>query len=65
MSTEGEDRVDATPANRDRLAQLREAVARLLDEALRRGFYGSVGVTVNVAGGTVQKIVEDVHRERR
>jgi len=65
MSTEGEDRVDATPANRDRLAQLREAVARLLDEALRRGFYGSVGVTVNVADGTVQKIVEDVHRERR
>jgi len=63
--TEGEDRLDGTPANLARVAQLREAVARSLDVALRRGFYGSVGVTLNVADGTVQKNVDDVHREQR
>ena len=66
MSTEGQsDRLDATPANRARIAQLHDAVARCLDVALRRGFFGSVGISLTVADGTVQKIVQDVRREER
>lgn len=60
-----DDRLDQTPANRAKLAQLREAMGRILSTALHRGFYGTVSIELTVADGTVQKLTEGIHREER
>jgi hypothetical protein len=46
----------ATPANRQKVAQLEEAVGELLALVLKRGFFGSAGVELSIQDGTIQTI---------
>lgn len=55
-----------SPVNRRKVAQLETALRQALGEALRRGFYGSVGLELSVQDGTIQqwrRRVERVERE--
>jgi hypothetical protein len=45
-----------TPANAKKVAQLQQAVAELLAEALRRGFFGTAAVELSIQDGTIQHI---------
>jgi len=54
-----------TPANREKMAQLRSALAEILAETLRRGFYGTVGVELSVQDGTIQHVRRRVERIER
>ncbi|MBN1908457.1 MAG: hypothetical protein JW818_01845 [Pirellulales bacterium] len=58
-------KLSTTPTNERKIDQLREAVAEALAETLRKGFYGTVGVTWNVNDGTIQEIHRHVERVRR
>jgi hypothetical protein len=51
-----------TPANAKKLAQLQAALAELLAEALRRGFFGTATVELAVQDGTIQHIRRKVER---
>jgi hypothetical protein len=51
-----------TPANEKKMAQLRQALDELLRESLRRGFFGTAGVELNVQDGTIQHIRRRVDR---
>jgi len=54
-----------TPANQQKMSQLRKALGELLAETLRRGFYGTAGVELSVQDGTIQHIrrhVEQIDR---
>jgi hypothetical protein len=51
-----------TPANARKLALLEAALAELLAEALRRGFFGTAAVEVSVQDGTIQHIRRKVER---
>jgi len=52
----------ATPGNVKKLAQLQSALAEMLAEALRRGFFGRAVVELNVQDGTIQHIRRTVER---
>ena len=54
-----------TPANQEKVSQLREALAEMLAEALQRGFHGTAGIEVNVQDGTIQTIRHRIERIRR
>lgn len=41
-------------ANRVRLARIREALDEMLDESLKRGFFGTVALEIAVQDGTIQ-----------
>jgi hypothetical protein len=45
-----------TPTNAKKVAQLQQAVAELLAEALRRGFFGTAAVELSIQDGTIQHI---------
>ncbi|MFZ5831594.1 MAG: hypothetical protein ACOY3P_16030 [Planctomycetota bacterium] len=45
-----------TPANAKKLDQLRAAMAEMLAEALKRGFFGTASVELSVQDGTIQHI---------
>jgi hypothetical protein len=54
-----------TPANQQKMVQLRSALGEILAEVLRRGFFGAACVEVTVQDGTIQSIrrrVEQVER---
>jgi hypothetical protein len=54
-----------SPANQQKLAQLRAALAELLAQVLTRGFHGAATIEVVVHEGTIQTIrrrVEQVER---
>jgi hypothetical protein len=51
-----------TPANARKLALLEAALAELLAEALRCGFFGTAAVEVSVQDGTIQHIRRKVER---
>jgi len=51
-----------SPANLEKLGQFRQVLAEALDEALQRGFFGSVTVEVSVQDGTIQHIRLRVER---
>jgi hypothetical protein len=54
-----------TAGNVKKLAQLQRAMAELLDEILRRGFFGSASLEVGVQDGTIQSIRRTVEKVER
>ncbi len=54
-----------TPANAKKMAQLEAALAELLAEATRRGFFGVVGLELSVQDGTIQHIRRKLERIER
>jgi hypothetical protein len=50
----------ATAGNAKKLAQLQAALAEILAEAMRRGFFGTATVEINVQDGTIQSILRRV-----
>jgi hypothetical protein len=54
-----------TPVNREKVSQLRAALAEILLATLQRGFHGTVGIEVSVQDGTIQSIRHRVERIRR
>jgi hypothetical protein len=53
---------DALPANAKKTAQVQAALAEILAEATRRGFFGTAGVELSVQDGTIQHIRRRVDR---
>ena len=53
---------DTTPANTKRAAQAQTALAEILAEATRRGFFGTAGVEISVQDGAIQHIRRKVDR---
>jgi hypothetical protein len=51
-----------TPANAKKVAQLHAALAELLADTLRRGFFGTAAVELNIQDGTIQHIRRMVDR---
>ncbi len=51
-----------TPGNLKKVAQLESALAEILAEALRRGFFGTAAVELSVQDGTIQHIRRRVER---
>ena len=51
-----------TPANAKKMAQLRQALDELLEDSLRRGFFGTAAVELNIQDGTIQHIRRRVER---
>jgi len=51
-----------TPANDKKLGQLDRALADLLEQALRRGYHGLVGVELSIQDGTIQHIRQRLER---
>jgi len=51
-----------TAVNAKKVAQLELALAEILAEALRRGFFGTAAVELNVQDGTIQHIRRKVDR---
>lgn len=54
-----------TPVNREKVSQLRAALAEILVATLQRGFHGTAGIEVSVQDGTIQSIRHRVERIRR
>ena len=54
-----------TTGNRAKIDQLRNVLAQLLGEVLRRGFYGTAAVELNVVDGTIQRILRRTERVER
>ena len=54
-----------TPANREKVSQLREVLAEILAATLQRGFHGTAAVEVNIQDGTIQTIRHRVEQIRR
>ena len=53
---------DATPGNAKKMAQLKSALAEMLAESLRRGFFGTAAVELSVQDGTIQHIRRTIER---
>ena len=51
-----------TATNAKKVAQLQQAMAEILAEALRRGFFGTAAVEFSVQDGTIQNIRRKVER---
>lgn len=45
-----------SPTNATKVAQLQAAMAEVLAESLRRGFFGTVAIELSVQDGTIQHI---------
>ena len=54
-----------SPVNRQKVAQLEAALRQALNEALQRGFYGTVGLELSVQDGTIQQLRRRVERVER
>ena len=54
-----------TPGNAKKIAQLEAALAELLAEATRRGFFGIVALELSVQDGTIQHIRRKLERIER
>jgi len=51
-----------TSAHAKKLAQLQSALAEILAESLRRGFFGTAALEVSVQDGTIQHIRRTIER---
>jgi hypothetical protein len=51
-----------TAGNAKKVAQLQSALAEMLAEALRRGFFGTAALELSVQDGTIQHIRRRVER---
>ena len=56
---------ERTPGNAKKIAQLEAALAELLAEATRRGFFGIVALELSVQDGTIQHIRRRLERLER
>ena len=54
-----------SPANAKKVAQLETALAEILAQALRRGFFGTAAVELSVQDGTIQHIRQTLERIER
>ena len=54
-----------TAANVGKVAQLEKAMAELLAQSLKRGFFGNVAVELSVQDGTIQNIRRTVTQVER
>ncbi len=54
-----------TPGNAKKIAQLEAALAEMLAEATRRGFFGTVALELSVQDGTIQNIRRKLERIER
>ncbi|MGE0610440.1 MAG: hypothetical protein AB7O62_25350 [Pirellulales bacterium] len=53
---------EATAGSRAKLAQVERAWSDLLAQALRRGFFGSVSLELQVQDGTIQSVRRKVEK---
>ncbi len=54
-----------TPTNATKVSQVEVALAAILGEILKRGFFGTAGIELSVQDGTIQHIrrrVEQIER---
>jgi hypothetical protein len=51
-----------TQGNAKKVAQIEMALREMLEEALRRGFFGTAAIELNINDGTVQQIRRKVER---
>jgi hypothetical protein len=51
-----------TPTNKTKVEQLETALAEILAESLRRGFYGKAAIELAIQDGTIQNIRRLVER---
>ena len=51
-----------TTGNAKKVAQLHTALAEMLSDALRRGFFGTAAIELNIQDGTIQHIRRRVER---
>ena len=54
-----------SPANAKKVAQLKAALAEMLAEVLRRGFFGTAAVELSVQDGTIRHIRRTTERIER
>jgi hypothetical protein len=51
-----------TPTNKTKVDQLETALAEILSESLRRGFYGKAAIELAIQDGTIQHIRRLIER---
>ncbi|HEX4000650.1 MAG TPA: hypothetical protein VHX65_19030 [Pirellulales bacterium] len=51
-----------TPTNKTKVDQLEAAMAEILSESLRRGFYGKAAIELAIQDGTIQHIRRLIER---
>ncbi len=51
-----------TPTNKIKVDQLEAAMAEILSESLRRGFYGKAAIELAIQDGTIQHIRRLIER---
>ena len=54
-----------SPANAKKVAQLKSALAEVLAEVLRHGFFGTASVELSVQDGTIQHVRRRMERIER
>jgi len=54
-----------SPGNTKKLAQLQTALAQVLAEALKRGFFGTAAIELSVQDGTIQHVRRRIERVER
>jgi hypothetical protein len=54
-----------TPSNERKIFQLKADLAEVLEVALRRGFFGKVGVELKVQDGTIQQVQKKIQQTTR
>jgi hypothetical protein len=54
-----------SPGNAKRLAQLQTALAHILAETLKHGFFGTASIEISVQDGSIQHIRRRVERVER
>jgi hypothetical protein len=57
--------INTTQTNQKWTAQLKAALNDVLEQVLRRGFYGTAGIVVTVQDGTIQAIRRNVEQIER
>ena len=51
-----------SPTNKTKVDQLETALAEILSESLRRGFYGKAAIELAIQDGTIQQIRRLIER---
>ena len=51
-----------TTANKNKISQMSIAMKEILEEATRRGFYGTAAIEISVSDGSIQWIKRRVER---
>ncbi len=54
-----------SPTNRERMGQIRSAMAEILAGVLKRGFHGTAALEMTVQDGTIQHIRRKVEQIER